>query len=192
MTKKALVQRSNSQCELCGAKDNLDVYSIPPDLDGGFDKSILACNTCRTQINHENEMDINHWRCLTDSMWNENIPVQVMAWRMLSRLNTESWAQDALDMMYLEDDVLNWAKATGEGLAEDSSLTHKDSNGVKLVSGDTVVLIKDLPVKGTSMIAKRGTAVRKISLVQDNAEHIVGKVNGQTIVILTQFVKKSA
>jgi len=136
-------------------------------------------------------MDHNHWRCLTESMWNENTPVQVMAWRMLSRLNSESWAQDALDMMYLEDDVLNWAKATDEGLQEYSSLIHKDSNGMKLASGDTVVLIKDLPVKGTSMIAKRGTAVRKISLVQDNAEHIVGKVNGQTIVILTQFVKKS-
>jgi protein PhnA len=191
MTKSTLTQRSDSKCELCGASDNLDVYVIPPDLDGGFDKSILACNICRTQINKEQEMDTNHWRCLTESMWNENIPVQVMAWRMLSRLNSESWAQDALDMMYFEDDILNWAKATGEGQEEDQSLIHKDSNGVKLTSGDTVVLIKDLPVKGTSMIAKRGTAVRKISLVQDNAEHIVGKVNGQTIVILTQFVKKS-
>ncbi|MFT4681576.1 MAG: protein PhnA, partial [Flavobacteriales bacterium] len=39
--------------------------------------------------------------------------------------------------------------------------------------------------------AKRGTAVRNISLVHDNAEHIEGKVNGQQIVIITQFVKKS-
>ncbi len=191
MTKAALIQRADSKCELCGTTDNLEVYAIPPDTDGGFDKSILACATCRTQINKEQDMDTNHWRCLTESMWNENLPVQVMAWRMLSRLNTESWAQDALDMMYLEDDALNWAKATGEGEAEDESLIHKDSNGVTLQSGDTVVLIKDLPVKGTSMVAKRGTAVRKIGLVPDNAEHIVGKVNGQTIVILTQFTKKS-
>lgn len=191
MTKTALLERADSKCELCGATDNLEVYAIPPDTDGGFDKSILACDTCRSQINKDTDMDTNHWRCLTECMWNENLPVQVMAWRMLSRLNTESWAQDALDMMYLEDDALNWAKATGEGEEEDSSLIHKDSNGVKLESGDTVVLIKDLPVKGTSMVAKRGTAVRKISLVQDNAEHIVGKVNGQTIVILTEFTKKS-
>jgi protein PhnA len=191
MTKAALMERSDGQCELCGATDKLEVYAIPPDLDGGFDKSILACATCLAQINKEEEMDSNHWRCLTESMWNENLPVQVMAWRLLSRLNTESWAQDALDMMYLEDDALNWAKATGEGQTEDDTLIHKDSNGVKLTSGDTVVLIKDLPVKGTSMVAKRGTAVRKISLVQDNAEHIVGKVNGQTIVILTQFTKKA-
>jgi protein PhnA len=136
-------------------------------------------------------MDSNHWRCLTESMWNENTPVQVMAWRMLSRLNSESWAQDALDMLYLEDDVLTWAKLTGEGEAVDSSLIHKDSNGVTLVAGDTIVLIKDLPVKGTSMIAKRGTSVRKIGLSPDNAEHIVGRVNGQSIVILTQFTKKA-
>jgi len=191
MTKAALMQRSDSKCELCGSSDNLEAYAIPPDTEGGFDKSILACEICRTQINKDQDMDTNHWRCLTESMWNENTPVQVMAWRMLSRLNNESWAQDALDMLYLEDDILNWAKATGEGEAEDDALIHKDSNGVRLQSGDTVVLIKDLPVKGTSMVAKRGTAVRKIGLDQDNANHIVGKVNGQTIVILTQYVKKT-
>jgi protein PhnA len=191
MTKAALIQRADSKCELCGATDNLDVYAIPPDTDGGFDKSILACAACRAQINKDEDMDTNHWRCLTESMWNENLPVQVMSWRMLSRLNAEGWAQDALDMMYLEDDALTWAKATGEGEEEDATLIHKDSNGVTLQSGDTVVLIKDLPVKGTSMIAKRGTAVRKIGLVNDNAEHITGRVNGQSIVILTQFTKKS-
>lgn len=190
MTKAALMERSNSKCELCGSSDNLDVYKIPPDLEGGFDKSILACDTCTTQINKDDEMDLNHWRCLSDSMWNEHTPVQVMSWRMLSRLNTEGWAQDALEMMYLEDDVLTWAKVTGEGQA-DGSLIHKDSNGVTLSAGDTIVLIKDLPVKGTSMIAKRGTAVRRIGLSPENAEHVVGKVNGQTIVILTQFIKKT-
>ncbi|WP_425439518.1 alkylphosphonate utilization protein [Puniceibacterium sediminis] len=68
---------------------------------------------------------------------------------------------------------------------------HRDSNGVVLVQGDTVVLIKDLNVKGAGFTAKRGTSVRGISLVADNAEHIEGRVEGQRIVILTQFVKKS-
>ena len=54
-----------------------------------------------------------------------------------------------------------------------------------------MTLIKDLNVKGTTFTAKRGTSVRRISLVPDNAEHIEGKVNGQQIVILTKFVKKS-
>ena len=68
---------------------------------------------------------------------------------------------------------------------------HKDSNGTVLANGDTVTLIKDLPVKGAGFTAKRGTAVRNISLVPDNAGHIEGRVEGQRIVILTQFVKKN-
>jgi protein PhnA len=52
--------------------------------------------------------------------------------------------------------------------------------------GDSVVLIKDLKVKGSSMVAKQGTAVRNIRLDHDNAEFIEGKVDGQTIVIITQ------
>ena len=59
-----------------------------------------------------------------------------------------------------------------------------------LAQGDTVVLIKDLPVKGANFTAKRGTAVRGISLVLDNPAHIEGRVEGQRIVILTEFVKK--
>ncbi len=66
-----------------------------------------------------------------------------------------------------------------------------DSNGVVLQNGDTVVLIKDLNVKGGGFTAKRGTAVRGIRLDPDNAEYIEGKVDGQQIVILTQYTKKS-
>lgn len=191
MTQTALLERSDNKCELCGNTNNLDSYTLPPDNIPSFDKSILVCDNCMKQINQDEPMDSNHWRCLTESMWNENLPVQVMSYRLLSRLNSESWAQDALDMMYLDDDALAWAKATGDGQKKDESLIHKDSNGVQLENGDTVVLIKDLNVKGTSFTAKRGTAVRKISLELDNPEHISGKVNGQTIVILTKYVKKS-
>ena len=74
--------------------------------------------------------------------------------------------------------------------AQDVALVHKDAYGAVLASGDTVVLIKDLPVKGAGFTAKRGTAVRSISLVHDNAGHIEGRVEGQRIVILTEFVKR--
>jgi protein PhnA len=47
-----------------------------------------------------------------------------------------------------------------------------------------------LDVKGANFTAKRGTAVRNIRLVHDNPEQIEGKINGQGIVILTQYVKK--
>ena len=76
------------------------------------------------------------------------------------------------------------------GAAPVAGLEHRDSNGALLAQGDTVVLIKDLPVKGAGFTAKRGTAVRGISLVADNAGHIEGRVEGQRIVILTEFVKK--
>ena len=94
-------------------------------------------------------------------------------------------------MMYLEEETMNWAKATGEGLSEAEKIVHKDANGAVLENGDNVVLIKDLKVKGSSMVAKQGTAVRRISLDRENAEYIEGKVDGQQIVIITKYVKKS-
>ena len=84
--------------------------------------------------------------------------------------------------------MLEWAKS---GVSNsDDAIKHIDSNGAVLNAGDSVVLIKDLDVKGANFVAKRGTAVRNITLVHDNAEHIEGKVEGQKIVILTQYVKK--
>jgi protein PhnA len=136
-------------------------------------------------------MDANHWRCLNDSMWSTVPAVQVVAWRMLNRLKAEGWPQDLLDMLYLDEELQAWAEATGEGIDPDDVVKHIDSNGVVLQAGDTVVLIKDLNVKGGGFTAKRGTAVRNISLVHDNPEQIEGKVSGQHIVILTQYVKKN-
>jgi len=66
----------------------------------------------------------------------------------------------------------------------------KGRNGHTLSAGDTVTLIQDLNVKGSSITAKRGTAVRRIRLDPNNAEYIEGKVDGQHIVILTKYVKK--
>jgi protein PhnA len=115
-------------------------------------------------------------------------------WRLLTKLQKQGngWAQDLLDQLYLDDETLAWAKTGNEDKpAELEAVVHKDSNGNVLASGDTVVLIKDLDVKGGGFTAKRGTAVRGISLVENNASQIEGKVNGQQIVILTQYVKKS-
>lgn len=186
-----LLARSDAKCELCGAEDALTVYEIPPDTNGSADECILACQVCREQIITAEEVDINHWRCLKDSMWSQVPAVQVMAWRMLMRLSAEGWSQDLLDMLYLDDKTLAWAQAADEGEGDSNGIRHIDSNGAELSAGDTVTLIKDLNVKGTNFTAKRGTAVRGISLVADNPEHIEGRVNGQQIVILTRFVKKS-
>ena len=151
----------------------------------------MVCNTCKNQIENTTATDPNHWRCLSDSMWNENKPVQVVAWRMLNRLRAEGWPQDLLDMMYLDEETLVWAGATGEAEDEDGKIVHKDGNGNILKDGDSVVLIKDLDVKGANFTAKRGAAVHNIKLVWDNADQIEGRVEGQHIVILTQYVKKT-
>lgn len=189
---KELHTRSNSICELCGSTENLTVYEVTPQQNNGrVDDCVMVCGTCNDQIENPDNVNPNHWRCLNDSMWSEVPAVQVMAWRMLQRLKSEGWPQDLLDMLYLEDDTLNWAKATGEGEDKEAEAFHKDCNGVRLEHGDSVVLIKDLKVGGGgSLTAKRGTAVRNIKLVHDNTEYIEGKVEGQTIVILTQYVKK--
>ena len=188
---KTLQERSESKCELCGAADNLSIYEIPPSSEGSEDQCVLICATCREQIEDPDKMDANHWRCLNDSMWSQIPAVQVMAWRMLTRLSAEGWPQDLLDMLYLDEKTLAWAKATGEDESDEDVIKHVDSNGALLEAGDTVTLIKDLDVKGANFTAKRGTAVRGISLVADNPEHIEGRVEGQRIVILTKFVKKT-
>ncbi len=187
---KALYSRSESKCELCGVTEELVQYEVPPNSDGGVDFCVIICATCRNQIDHPDRLDTNHWRCLNESMWSQVPAVQVLVWRMLTRLSAESWAQDLLDMLYLDDELLKWAQAGDEG-GDAERVEHKDSNGVLLTAVDTVTLTKDLNVKGANFTAKRGTAVRGISLVPDNPEQIEGRVNGQQIVILTKFVKKS-
>lgn len=190
---KQLHARAESKCELCAATEALAGYCVPPRETNSADDSVLICPTCRAQIEAEASIDLNHWRCLNDSMWSAFPAVQVLAWRMLNRLekNGAHWAQDALENMYLENETLAWAKQVGEGKNEESTLKHVDSHGAMLAAGDTVTLTKDLNVKGTSFTVKRGTAVRGISLVSDNEKHIEGRINGQQIVILTAFVKKT-
>jgi protein PhnA len=182
--------RSQHKCELCSAEQNLSVYELKPVSTGGLDGSILACKTCIAQIENTEEVNSNHWRCLNDSMWSEFSPVKIIAWRMLHRLKNEGWPKDLLDMMYLDNDELRFAKESGDHLEESEKIIHRDANGVVLQSGDAVVLIKDLKVKGSSMIAKQGTTVRRISLDHENAKYIEGKVGPTQIVIITDYVKR--
>ena len=66
----------------------------------------------------------------------------------------------------------------------------KDSNGNILNDGDSVTVIKDLKVKGSSDIIKRGTMVKNIRLTNNPAE-IDCRVNKTAIVLRTEFVKKA-
>ena len=100
------------------------------------------------------------------------------------------WAADNLDMLYLDEETLAWAKKTGDHESDGAVYLHKDSNGAVLQNGDSVVLTKSLDVKGSSLNAKMGTVVKNIRLVADNTEQIEGRIEGQVIVILTKYVRK--
>ncbi|MEO6252639.1 MAG: PhnA domain-containing protein [Ferruginibacter sp.] len=185
-----LAIRSGDQCELCRSTGDLKLYEIPPQQGLSADTSIMICGKCLAQIEKKEELDSKHWTCLTESMWSEVPAVQVTAWRMLNRLRSESWATENLDMLYLADEHMAWAKATGDHENDSSVDLHKDSNGQVLQNGDSVVLIKSLDVKGSSLNAKMGTVVKNIRIVEDNTEQIEGKIEGQQIVILTKYVRK--
>lgn len=187
---KILETRSGNCCELCAATENLAVYEVPQSPTAGAEAAILVCATCKGQLEDADSVQPDHWRCLNESMWSEHAPVQVTAYRMLHQLRGEGWPQDLLDMLYLDEETLAWARAGISAEGSENAIVHRDVNGAVLEAGDSVVLIKDLKVKGSSMVAKQGTAVRRISLDHENAEYIEGKVDGQQIVIITKYVKK--
>ncbi len=76
--------------------------------------------------------------------------------------------------------------------AADDGVVVRDSNGNVLSAGDTVVVIKDLKVKGSSIPLKQGTVIRNIRLVEDDPEQIEGnsdKIKG--LVLKTCFLKRA-
>ncbi|TKI70874.1 PhnA domain protein [Sulfurimonas crateris] len=181
---KELENRSGGVCELCGSSDGLSVLEVAPS-DGSAQQSIYVCTTCKEQIQNPQKMDETHFNCLNDSMWSEVPAVAVMSYRLLKALGRE----DLVDMMYMEDDVKSWAEAGLSSASE--NVVVRDSNGVVLNAGDSVVIIKDLDVKGAGFTAKRGTTVRNITIPQDVADHIEGRVNGTKIYLKTEFLKKA-
>jgi protein PhnA len=180
---KELKTRSGGKCELCGSSDGLSVLEVAPS-DESAEQSIYVCATCKEQIENPDKMDEAHFNCLNESMWSETPAVVVMSYRLLKTLGRE----DLVDMIYMEDDLKAWADA-----APKSSLGAevRDSNGVILNAGDSVVIIKDLEVKGAGFTAKRGTLVKNITIPADVEGHIEGRVNGTKIYLKTEFLKKA-
>jgi len=188
----SLAARSNNHCELCRASASLSTYSVLPQTSANETNTILACDKCLEQLGSKVALDANHWRCLSSSIWSEVPGAQVVSYRLLQQLSTETWVQDLLDSMYLDDENLAWAKAGLEEVTSGTDDFHMDSNGNQLVAGDSVVLIKSLDVKGSTINAKMGTVVKNIRLVENNNIQIEGKIDGQVIVILTKYVRKQA
>lgn len=174
-----LISRSGGICELCKSDVELGVFDVEPS-DGSEDTQVYICKNCKEQIQSA-KLDENHFNCLSDSMWSEILPVQVLSYRLLKKLGRV----DLYELMYLDDEAKKWADAI------DDDVEVKDSNGVNLKAGDSVVIIKDLEVKGAGFTAKRGTTVKNITIPKDVEGHIEGRVNGVKIYLKTEFLKKA-
>jgi protein PhnA len=170
-------------CELCGSSENVSELAVPQGVDGE-DGVVLACANCKTQI-ESGSLDETHFNCLNDSMWSEVPAVKVMSAILLNKLGR----QDLLEMMYFEEPEQAWFdKALS---AEANKVTFRDANGVELLAGDSIVILKDLDVKGAGFTAKRGTTVTRIALPNDMDDHVEGRVNGTKIYLKTEFIKKA-
>ena len=170
-------------CELCGSSESVNELVVPQG-DEGEDGAILACANCKTQID-SGDLDETHFNCLNDSMWSEVPAVKVMSAILLNKLGR----QDLLEMMYFEEAEQAWFdKALN---AEANKLVFRDANGVELLAGDSIVILKDLDVKGAGFTAKRGTTVTRIALPHDMDDHVEGRVNGTKIYLKTEFIKKA-
>lgn len=180
-----LVSRCEGKCELCGAEEALTLYEVPPAAAPDMDKCAMLCSTCHSQVTGESDLDEKHWFCLNESAWSTLPAVQAISLRILNKLSAQDWAQNLSDQLYIEDDIREWAEAGFEG----AGVSTKDSNGVEILEGDSVTIIKDLDVKGTSFVAKRGTVVKNVHIT-GNGDHVEGKVNGTTIYLKASFLKK--
>jgi protein PhnA len=179
----ALKERCQGTCELCNSLPAVHDYTVSPKTDDSITNQVAVCDTCFTNMSAQDQG--NYWRCLEGSIWSTEPSVQALSYRLLQNHKEEDWANDLINSIELDEDVVQWAMSAFE-VAD----VHKDAFGNVLETGDTVVLTQALNVKGTSFTAAKGTIVKKIRLVADNTEHIEGKINEQTIVILTKFVKK--
>ncbi len=185
-----LEARAAGACELCTSSEPLQYVNLEA-LEGTPEEiSVAVCETCAKQLLRKDPLDPAHWQILSTTMWSEHRPVKIAAWRMLQRLKDHTWAADALEMLYLDDVETALAKLSGDHTRSAEVEFHQDANGNRLEHGDTVVLIKSLDVKGSSLTAKMGTVVRNIRLDANNPNYIEGRVEGQQIVILTQYVRK--
>ena len=179
-----LEKRSGGTCECCSSNPARFAYTVSPKKDDPQNQ-VALCDVCFADVDKLERGD--HWRCVEGSIWNPEPAVQALSYRIANQLkDKESWAQNLLDSVEIDEDIVSWATSN-----QSNQMIHLDAFGNTLENGDTVVLTQALDVKGTSFSAPKGTVVKKIRLVHDNPEHIEGKINEQTIVILTKFVKKN-
>lgn len=178
-----LQERSQGNCELCNINIASQEYTVSPKKDDDVSNQVAICDSCLQAIDATDKGA--YWSFLEGTIWNPEPSIQALSYRILHTYKNEDWAADIISSVELDENTAAWALSAFQ-VAD----VHKDAFGNTLENGDTVVLTQGLNVKGTSFTAAKGTVVKKIRLVPDNVDQIEGKINEQTIVILTKYVKK--
>ncbi|BCU79781.1 hypothetical protein [Luteolibacter sp. LG18] len=112
---KDLARRAKSKCELTGAAGvPLRAYEVPPvGAEPDLDRTLLVSEPCLEALERPKSLAGQEWRCLVETVWAELPAAQVVAWRMLKVLAArEDWARDALDEVFLDDAVQEWAESS--------------------------------------------------------------------------------
>jgi len=113
---KDLTRRSGASCELCtNSGVPLSIYEVPPQAKEPQLENVLhICQACRSQLDRPKNLDANHWRILSETVWSEVPAAQVMAVRILRHLaSNHAWAQEILEGVYLDEDLETWIDQQG-------------------------------------------------------------------------------
>ncbi len=178
-----LKDRNQGVCELCNTNEANQGYVVTPKSGEKNEDMVAICSECEEKLGKDKEGF--YWRCVEGSIWSPEPAVQALSYRILNQYKDEEWAGSLLSAVDIDEPIVQWAMSAFEKQDE-----HIDAFGNVLANGDNVVLTQALNVKGTNFTASKGTVVKRIKLVHDNTDQIEGKINDQTIVILTKFVKK--
>lgn len=109
---KELVRRSGAHCELCDCSgEKLQVHEAA--FDNEFtdaDHCIFICDTCKAQLENPKRMNVDHLRCLNNSVWSDLPVAQALSLRLLKRIApTTPWAAALLEEAYFDEDIEQWA-----------------------------------------------------------------------------------
>ena len=110
---KDLARRAKSRCEVTGASGvSLRPYEVPPVPEApDFDRTLLVSEGVMEMIDRPRRLEGRRWQCLVDAVWSDQPAVQVVAWRLLSELaKREDWAREALEEVFLDPEIEEWAK----------------------------------------------------------------------------------
>jgi protein PhnA len=106
---KSLARRARSRCELCdvGGK-SLMTFELPPVPNAPeFDRCLMLCEDCATELGGGKVGNPERWRCLNNAVWSDTPAVQAAAVIVLRRLEADNpWAGELIEQLFLAHETL--------------------------------------------------------------------------------------